>query len=299
LIARTIFIENDLNLSLHQGQMKASPRLAGGEIKFVPIEDLGVLVIENHHATLSNALIAALAENNVLVVHCANNKMPVAYTLPLQANTLYSQRLKQQITASMPLQKNIWQQLIKRKIKNQRLNMELHTIPCAKMKKWEDETLAGDSKNHEGRAAAFYWNHITGLPGFTRDALGVPPNNLLNYGYAILRAIAARGLVGSGLHPSLGVFHRNKYNPFCLADDVMEPYRPFVDQCVLQIMAAGLDYSELDKTIKKRLLQIPVMDVKIDGNKSPLSIAMSRTTASLQEVYAGKRKRLLLPEFTA
>ncbi len=277
--------------------MILTPKLGDEEEKSVHIEDVGILVIENNHTTLSNALIVALGENNAVLVHCGNNKMPMSFTLPLQANTLFSQRLKQQIGISVPLQKSIWQQLIKWKIRNQRLHMEQRGIPCARMKKWETEILAGDSKNHEARAAAFYWGKVTQIPSFTRDPIGVPPNNLLNYGYAILRAIAARALTGSGLHPSLGVFHRNKYNPYCLADDIMEPYRPIVDGCVMQIMHAGFDIDILDKTIKKHLLQIPLLDVYIDGKCSPLSIAMSRTTASLVDVYAGKRKRLLLPEF--
>jgi CRISPR-associated protein Cas1 len=276
--------------------MELSSKYLPEDKKTVPIEDIGIVIIENNQTVLSNSLIVALAENNAIIVHCGASKMPVSYTMPLQANTLFSQRFKQQIAASLPLQKNIWQQIIKYKIKNQRNHMEQRGMACAKLKKWEAEIAAGDAKNHEARAAAYYWGLITQIPGFTRDSLGFPPNNVLNYGYAILRAVAARALAGSGLHPSLGVFHRNKYNPYCLADDIMEPYRPIVDQCVMQIVDSGLDYTELDKTIKSKLLQIPLMDVKLDGKKSPLSVAMSRTTSSLNDVYGGKRKRVLLPE---
>ena len=299
MIKRTIYIENEYQLCLKLGQIQLISADDQQEKKTIPIEDVGYLIVENKHTTLSNALLAALAENNVIVVHCAGNQMPVSYTLPLQANTLFSQRLKQQIQASLPLQKSIWQQLIKSKIRNQRHNMECRTIPSAKMKKWETEVLAGDTKNHEALAAAFYWSNITGISDFVRLAEGMPPNQLLNYGYAILRAVTAKALAGSGLHPSIGVFHRNKYNPYCLADDVMEPYRPMVDACALKIMDAGFDYTTLDKTLKKHLLQIPVMDVKIDGKTSPLSVAMSRTTASLTDMYAGKKKRLLLPEMVS
>ena len=135
------------------------------------------------------------------------------------------------------------------------------------------------------------------VEGFSRNQKGIPPNNLLNYGYAILRAIAARALVSSGLLPSIGIFHSNKYNAFCLADDIMEPYRPFVDMMVYSILTTGCNMEELTQTLKSELLQIPAIDVEIDGKKSPLMVAMSRTTNSLYECFYGSSRKLLYPNF--
>ena len=135
------------------------------------------------------------------------------------------------------------------------------------------------------------------MNNFSRNQKGVPPNNLLNYGYAILRAVTARAIVSSGLLPSVGVFHRNKYNAFCLADDLMEPYRPYVDALVFDILETGCPINELNKAIKTELLKIPAMDVHIDGKQSPLMVAMSRTTNSLHECFSGVSRRVLYPEF--
>ena len=161
---------------------------------------------------------------------------------------------------------------------------------------WVRSVTSGDKQNHEARAAAYYWKNIFDIEGFTRQRKGIPPNNLLNYGYAILRAVCARSLVSSGLLPVLGIHHANKYNAYCLADDIMEPYRPFVDEVVCWIADNHDDIEELTPALKKELLQIPAIDVMIDGNKSPLMVAMSRTTYSLYECYAGKRKKLLFPK---
>jgi CRISPR-associated protein Cas1 len=155
----------------------------------------------------------------------------------------------------------------------------------------------GDWNNQEALAAAFYFQNLFELEGFSRNQKGVPPNNLLNYGYAILRAVAARALVSSGLLPSLGIFHHNKYNAFCLADDVMEPYRPFVDTLVYDIVQTGCSLEDLNQNIKAHLLTIPAMDVLIDEKQSPLMNAMSRTTASLVECFEGSKRKILYPEF--
>ena len=160
---------------------------------------------------------------------------------------------------------------------------------------WAREVTSGDVKNHEARAAAYYWRHLFDIQEFNRYRGGAAPNNLLNYGYAILRAVTARALVGSGMLPTLGIHHRNKYNAYCLADDIMEPYRPYVDATVCDIMGTEDDYKTLSTSIKRQLLSIPVLDVLIDGNKSPLLVAMSRTTNSLQECYAGISRKLLYP----
>ena len=158
-----------------------------------------------------------------------------------------------------------------------------------------NEVNSGDSRNVEARAAAFYWSKIFTMEGFVRQRFGEPPNNLLNYGYAILRAVMARSLISSGLFPTFGIHHKNKYNAFCLADDMMEAYRPYVDEVVLEILEEYEEINELTSELKMRLLQIPALDVTIDGKRSPLMIACSRTTNSLYEAFAQTRRNLLLP----
>ncbi|WP_340136768.1 type II CRISPR-associated endonuclease Cas1 [Flavobacterium psychrophilum] len=181
------------------------------------------------------------------------------------------------------------------KIMNQAGLLKEKGIPCRKMELWAKEVTSGDALNHESRAAVFYWQSLITVPNFTRGQKGIPPNNLLNYGYAILRAITARAIVSSGMLPTLGIFHRNKYNAYCLADDIMEPYRPYVDLIVCHIMETQDSYDELTVEIKKQLLSIATIDVCIDGKNSPLMVAMSRTTHSLQECFAGAARKILYP----
>ena len=164
------------------------------------------------------------------------------------------------------------------------------------MKVWADEVRSGDVDNHEARAAAYYWKNIfPDIPNFVRGREGEPPNNLLNYGYAILRAVIARSLVSSGLLPTLGIHHHNRYNAYCLADDIIEPYRPYVDELVVKIMNQNYNYKELSKEIKAQLLSIPVLDVTIDGKRSPLMIAASQTTASLARCFKGEARVVSYP----
>ena len=166
-----------------------------------------------------------------------------------------------------------------------------------KLRRWASTVKSGDAENHEAIAAAYYFQNLfEEVERFSRNQKGIVPNNLLNYGYAILRAITARALCSSGLLPSLGIFHRNKYNAFCLADDIMEPYRPFVDILVYDIVETGCQIEELNKALKSELLHLPEMSVTIDGKQSPLMIAMSRTTNSLYECFEGSRRKLLYPE---
>ena len=296
MVKRTILIENPCYLSLRLSQIVLSfPDNLVPE-KIVPIEDLGILICEHPQITITNALVDALLKNNTIIVHCdRSNYMPIGYNIPLEGNTLQSERVRHQLNASVPLKKNLWQQTIKSKIKNQRLLMEMRKIPCAKMKKWEQEVLSGDSSNHESRAAVFYWSKLFNKADFLRDPEGTPPNQLLNYGYAILRSVAARSIVGAGLFPTLGIFHKNKYNAFCLADDIMEPYRPFVDQLVCKIIDSGTDIDTLLRSVKIELLQTPIIDVTMNKIKHPLQVAMAKTALSLVDCYSGKRKSLDYP----
>mgnify|MGYP000292616662 CR=1 FL=1 len=240
-----------------------------------PIEDIGVMVLDNKQITITQGALEALLENNCAVITCDSKSMPVGLMLPLYGNTTQCERFRQQIDASLPLKKQLWQQTIQYKINNQAMVLEQCVGEKHKcMYVWAGDVRSGDPDNLEGRAAAYYWKNLFKIEGFTRDREGIPPNNLLNYGYAILRAVVARGLVTSGLLPTLGIHHHNRYNAYCLADDIMEPYRPYVDRLVYDVFKEEeLDCVELTKELKARLLTIPTLETVISGKRSPLMVA--------------------------
>ena len=262
-----------------------------------PIEDIGVVVLDNKQITITSGALEALLENNCAIITCDSKSMPVGLMLPLYGNTTQNERFRQQLSASVPLMKQLWQQTIKAKIYNQATLLNTCTNEENKcMKIWATEVKSGDSDNLEARAAAYYWKRLFPIEGFTRDRNGLPPNNLLNYGYAILRAVVARALVSSGLLPTLGIHHHNRYNAYCLADDIMEPYRPYVDQLVYNMIQSSPDYQELNKSIKAQLLSVPTLEVIIAGKRSPLMVAVSQTTASLYKCFSGELRRIAYPE---
>ncbi|MBR1769352.1 MAG: type II CRISPR-associated endonuclease Cas1 [Bacteroidales bacterium] len=218
--------------------------------------------------------------------------------LCLDGNTLQSERFQKQITVSESLKKNLWQQTVQSKIHNQAMLLKEMGVPVKNMLYWSKSVLSGDSKNHEARAAAYYWENILqNKENFRRERFGIYPNNFFNYAYAVLRAIVARNLVGSGLLPTLGIHHKNKYNAFCLADDIMEPYRPFADKTVLETMKKYPECQSLEKEIKAMLLSLPVTDVKISKQTRPLMLAVSETTSSLAQCFAGKRRKIKYPSY--
>ena len=253
MIKKTLYFGNPAYLSLREAQLviklpevvknNTLPEHFKQKAEVTkPIEDIGVLVLDNKQITVTSGLLEALLENNCAVITCDSKSMPVGLMLPLYGNTTQNERFRHQLDASLPLMKQLWQQTIKVKIENQGMVLEKctgETIKC--MKVWASEVKSGDSENMEARAAAFYWKNLFPIEGFTRGRDGIAPNNLLNYGYAILRAVVARGLVSSGLLPTLGIHHHNRYNAYCLADDIMEPYRPYVDELVFDIVKSGLD----------------------------------------------------------
>lgn len=265
-----------------------------------PIEDIGVVVLDNQRITITTGAMEALLANNCAIITCDQRSMPVGLMLPLSGNTTQSERFRDQIDASLPLKKQLWQQTIQAKISNQAAVL----ATCRKaevgcLKAWAKDVRSGDPDNFEGRAAAYYWRNLFGkhIDNFTRDREGVPPNNALNYGYAILRAIVARALVSSGMLPTLGIHHHNRYNAYCLADDIMEPYRPYVDEYVYQLIQKhGLPPEELPKAWKAELLLIPTLDVVIGGKKSPLMVGVSQTTASLYKCFSGEMRKVAYPE---
>jgi CRISP-associated protein Cas1 len=263
----------------------------------IPIEDIGVVILDHKRITVSQSLIAALLDNNTSIITCDEKHHPTGLMLPLSGNTVQTERFKSQIEASVPLKKNLWQQTVAAKIRNQAFLLKKYGVAHNNMLRWASVVKSGDTGNHEARAAAYYWGKVFNkLPDFRRGRDLEAPNQILNYGYAILRAIVARGLVSSGLLPTLGIFHRNKYNAYCLADDIMEPYRPFVDKLVCEILDGDEDYSIMNESVKRKLLSIPVLDVVIDGEKSPLMVGMHRTTASLVRCFEGISKKILYPE---
>ncbi|WP_298265433.1 type II CRISPR-associated endonuclease Cas1 [uncultured Lutibacter sp.] len=295
MIKRTLFFSNPTYLSTKSNQLVISYPEEEKESKTVPIEDIGILVLENQQITITNGLIAKLIQNKTAIVSCDAFHLPISLLQPLVGHSEQAERFRHQLNTSIPLKKNLWQQTISAKIVNQALHLDLINVPTRKMYKWATEVKSGDTENHESRAAVYYWSQLFDIPNFTRYQHGDPPNNLLNYGYAILRGITARALISSGMLPSVGIFHHNKYNAYCLADDIMEPYRIFVDILVKEIVEEEHSIEELTTELKMKLLQIPALDVIIDGKKSPLMIALSRTTNSLYECFSGKNRKILYP----
>lgn len=309
MIKKTIYFGNPAYLSLKNSQLVIKlPEIEQNNdlptafkqdsTKTIPIEDIGVVVLDNRQITLTHGLMEKLLDNNCALITCDSKRMPTGMLLPLEGNTTQTERFRCQIEASQPLKKQLWQQTIQAKINNQAHLLHDSTGVIVKnMHKWANDVKSGDSDNLEARAAVYYWANIfPKVAGFTRHKEGIPPNNLLNYGYAILRAIVARALVGSGLLPSLGIHHSNKYNAYCLADDIMEPYRPFVDRLVIQIMQEAPHTNELTKPIKQQLLSIPIIDVKIEDQRRPLMIAIAHTTSSLVQCYTGEARKIRYPQ---
>lgn len=263
-----------------------------------PVEDIGVVVLSHKQITITSGALEALLENNCAVITCDSHSMPVGLLLPLTGNTTQSERFRDQLNASLPLRKQLWQQTMQYKIRNQAAVLSQCSDAETKcMQIWANDVRSGDPDNIEARAAVYYWKSLFGhIPGFIRNREGIAPNHLLNYGYAILRAVVARSLVASGLLPTLGIHHHNRYNAYCLADDIMEPYRPYVDRLVFEITEHyGVDV-ELSMDIKAELLSIPTLDVVVGSKRSPLMIATAQTTASLYKCFSGESRKIAYPE---
>ena len=305
MIKRTLYFGNPAYLSLKDRQLIIRlPEVEKNEtltdsfkqkaIATIPIEDIGIVVLDNNQIILTHAVLDALQQNNVAVISCDNTHHPVGLMLPLNGNTLQNERYRAQLKAKEPLKKKLWQQTIIQKIKNQAQALNQNNCDNKYLVNLSKNVKSGDSDNSEAVAAAHYWTKIfsnsrnfkgihAGEP-FKRHREGTPPNNYLNYGYSILRATMARSIVSAGLLPTLGIHHANRYNAYCLADDLMEPYRPIVDMLVLNIINKYGLQSELNKEIKSELLIIPVLDVKLDEETSPLMNASNRGS----RLYSGE-----------
>lgn len=291
MVKRSIFLTNPCRLYLRNQQMVVENQ-STGEVRTVPVEDIGFVLVENQQVGFTIPLLNALSENNCAVVFCNAQHMPVSMLMNLESNNVQAETYKFQIEASLPLKKNLWRQLVEQKIVNQAALMNEIGAEGDKLKPLYSNVKSGDADNREGVAAKIYWDSIFGNE-FVRTRFGGDPNPLLNYGYSILRAATARALMGSGLYPAFGLFHKNRYNAFPLADDLMEPYRPYVDQLVVDMVRSGQDTLTIDT--KQRLLSILFVDVRFDDITRPLQMGLSVTTASLARCLRGESKRLELP----
>jgi CRISPR-associated protein Cas1 len=297
MVKRTLYFGNPAYLKTKTEQLVIE-KADDGEVISVPIEDVGLIILDHAQITITSGLMAKLLEKNVALISCDNTHHPTGLMLNLDGHTLQSRQFAAQLDASLPMKKQMWQQTIIAKIYNQASLLKQLYKENKFLLNLAKDVKSGDSENHEAKAASYYWKNLFPpfVGNFRRDRYGMPPNNMLNYGYAILRAVVARSLVGSGLLPTLGIFHRNQYNAYCLADDIMEPYRPFVDKLVYTMLDPLEPAFELTPEIKRQLLTIPAMDVYINGDKSPLMIGVQRTTASLAKCFEGKIKSIVYAE---
>lgn len=302
MIKKTVCFSHPAYLSLRNGQMivKLDPHDDQPEQQAsLPIEDIGLVVLDHRQITITSGVMEALLENNAAVVTCDDSHIPRGLLLPLEGHTVQQERFEAQTEASTVLKKQLWQQTVVQKIRNQAAVLQQTAGKSqGNMLQWARDVRSGDSTNLEGRAAAYYWSQLfkPDIEHFVRDRSGEWPNAMLNYGYAILRAMVARGLVGSGLLPTMGIHHHNRYNAYCLADDVMEPYRPYVDRLVVDLMVKYRNVGEINKDLKRELLGIPTIEVTIGGQRSPLMVAVSTTTASLAKCYTGELRKIAYPQ---
>ncbi len=298
MIKRTLYFGNPAYLHKKDQQLKVADPETKTEKATVPLEDIAVVVLDHPQITLTHAVMADLIDRNVALISCDSRHLPSGLMLPLDGNHVQTERFRKQIEASEPLLKNLWSQTVAAKIDNQANHLNRQGFENKQLLALIPQIKSGDPDNVEGRAASVYWKILFDGHDFTRDRFGIEPNSHLNYCYAILRAIVARALVSSGLLPTLGIFHRNKYNAYCLADDIMEPYRPFCDELVYEMFKnKEINGEDITREQKARLLSIATCDVLIDGRKSPLMVALSRTTNSLFECFEGSRRKIVYPKF--
>jgi CRISP-associated protein Cas1 len=298
MIKKTLYFGNPSYLKLKDKQLSIETMIESETIlKNIPVEDIGMMVIDHHQITITSGLIQALQENNAAIITCDYRHMPQSILLPIEGNSIQQERYENQLAATEPLKKQLWAQTIIQKIKNQSDTLYQLGLPSDYLIPLQKSVKSGDSDNCEATAAVYYWQtlfkHVT---GFVRHREGPPPNPFLNYGYAILRGTMARSIVAAGLLPTLGIFHKNRYNAFCLADDLMEPYRPYVDLIVHSMVKEFGLMTDIEKAHKTVLLNIPAIDVMIEGEKSPLMLATQRTAVSLVKCFEGTQRKLVYPD---
>lgn len=293
MLKRALFFSTPYCLSLRDNQMIVHTQEAPDMKRSIPIEDIGYVILEHQQTHITLPLLNALSDNNVAVILCGENRLPNAMLLNLDANTTQSENFRAQIDAGEPLKKNLWKQVVEAKIRNQAALLTKLGKDGEKLKPYYMNVKSGDTDNREGIAAKIYWNELFGEE-FCRNREGTPPNNLLNYGYTLLRAAVARALMGSGLFPQFGIFHRNRYNAFPLADDVMEGYRPYVDELVHGLYLRGC--RQLTKEVKGELIRILYTDTRFAKVQRPLEVALTITSASLAKCFMGVEKKISYPK---
>jgi CRISP-associated protein Cas1 len=294
MIKRTLFFESAGMINAKLNQLLFTP--ASGETRQVPIEDIGFVIIESPAVVLTSHAIQALSENNAAVVFCNASHMPSSMVVSMDGHSTMHRQTAAQLSATDAVCGRLWKQTVRAKLRNQARCLELGGRNRAnKLRALAGTLHNGDPENVEGTAARLYY--AAHFPGhdFTRDRDGPPPNAFLNYGYAVIRAALARALIGSGLLCAKGIHHSNQYNPFVLADDMMEPYRPFVDNAIFN--SAIRDADVLDKTTKAALVMLLSSDVAVAETTRPMMNAMSMTSASLARCFLGESTDIVYPEF--
>jgi CRISP-associated protein Cas1 len=294
---RILSFSNPFHLSLKNGQLHIINKDTDDEITR-PIEDIGFVIIDHSQITFTTALMQALAESNIAVVFCDSKHHPSTMLLHLDTHHIQAERFRAQVSASEPLKKQLWQQTIKAKIRNQAKVLELAGERSIALANLANKVTSGDITNCEAQAARIYFKQLFGEL-FIREREGPPPNPSLNYGYTILRAAVARALVGSGLLVTLGIHHHNKYNSFALADDIIEPFRPFNDWLIYRQIRTIPDYHNLTKDRKNEFLQLLHSDSVLNGQTSPLGVAIENVAANLAKCFEGTAKKLQYPELSA
>lgn len=292
MLKRTLVFSNPMSLSLKNCQLVLAFKDDPDNKMTIPIEDIGVVIIENQQVSITVPLMNALIEGNVQVVVCNDRGMPSAMLQSLESNNLQGENLRNQMNAGEVLKKQLWKQIVEAKIRNQAALLNKVGQEGDILKQYYRNVKSGDSDNREGIAARVYFSELFG-ESFIRDRTLPGINALLNYGYTILRAATARALVSSGLLPAIGIFHHNRSNAFPLADDIMEPYRPYVDEIVYALSMQGK--MELTKDVKADLIQVLYADTQFSKVIRPLSVGLTFTSSSLSKCFAKEQTRLSLP----
>lgn len=294
MLKRTLFFVNPYHLFVKNKQLYVKDKMIDKE-QMVPAEDIGYVIFDNKQLTYTHSVMQLFSENNTAVIFCNDKHMPASMMVNFESHHLHGQHSDYQIKASEPLKKNLWQQTIKSKIRNQASVLDYFNKKGEPLREISKHVTSGDSTNRESLAARIYWNSL--FNNFIRHRDGKQPNSMLNFCYSILRSATAKAITGSGLIPVIGIHHKNKYNAYRLADDLMEPYRPFADRIVKETFAKFPDYKDLTKEIKFDLTDILTTDVQFKKVTRPLSVGLSMTTASLVKCYKGERKKISYPIF--
>ena len=292
MIGRVVEVASEgRHLARLRGLMTVSRN--GVEDARVPLDDIGVLLCNARGLSYSNDLMTELARRGVAVVLCGANYLPTAWLWPLEGHHVQAMRMRCQLEASLPLRKRLWQRIVREKIAQQSNVLELLQLNSGSVKAMARRVRSGDPDNVEAQAARKYWPLLFG-DDFRRDRYGGGPNPFLNYGYTVLRAAVARAVVAAGLHPSLGIHHHNRSNPMCMVDDLMEPFRPFVDYTSVRLVAESK--KELTPESKQALAEVLTMDMHTERGTTPLQTCIERAAQSLAQSFEAGKPSIVFPD---